>query len=229
MNQLVSVIIPVYPHYRHIKRAVNSVKKQYYKNIEIIIVVDGIEEKLDIEGCTVIYHNKNEGTYKAYETGVKASSGEFIQFLDDDDTISSRTIGYSIERMNQFNADAVTYMMSTNRRGYCDVRYGHKEIMKLWYKRSKAPTDQNLKSSLYKKEYVLKAMDLLGVKDRLFWGEDILLNKAIMSLVNIWVIDETSGYYTVHRDGTNISAIIKNEERLAQIDLVRNYLLKIPE
>lgn len=229
MNPSISVIIPVYPNYKHIRRAVNSIRKQRYKNVEIIIVVDGIKEKLNIHGCKVIYHSKNEGTYKAYETGVKESSGEYIQFLDDDDVISIATFRNAIDRMQQFKADVVTYNMSTNIYDCNDVKYGHSSIMNLWNNRAKPPTDQNLKPNLYKRDLALKAMELLNVTDYLFWGEDILLNKAIMSLCNIWVIDESIGMYVVHRDGSNVSARISNEERLAQIKLVSKYMRKIPE
>lgn len=95
---LVSVIIPTYSRPNNLVRAVESVLAQTYKNIEIIVVDDnGENTPYQIETANVLIdfvtqgkitylkHNINKNGSAARNTGIKASKGEFIAFLDDDD------------------------------------------------------------------------------------------------------------------------------------------------
>jgi len=79
-----------------LKRAIDSIKKQTYKDIEIIVVNDAPEEKelaQRIEkfikeydsSIKYILHEKNMGACVARNTGISYSRGEYIAFLDDDD------------------------------------------------------------------------------------------------------------------------------------------------
>lgn len=90
----VSVIIPVHNNEKTIKKAVESVLFQTWKNIEIICVDDGSEDKsLSIlrfyekkdSRLQVISLPHNQGTLKARKYGVQASSGRYVMFLDADD------------------------------------------------------------------------------------------------------------------------------------------------
>lgn len=104
MNEnLVSVVIPTYKRPDMVSRAVDSVLKQTYPNIEIIVVDDnGLGSECQkktyeslmpiIDNIRYIAHVENKGGSCARNTGWKNSSGEFITFLDDDDEISGKKI-----------------------------------------------------------------------------------------------------------------------------------------
>ena len=98
MSILVSVIIPTYKRSDYIVRAINSVLKQTYKNIEIIVVDDNdkndkfsflTEKKLEkyIQDRKIKYvkHLRNKGISAARNTGIEMALGDYISFLDDDD------------------------------------------------------------------------------------------------------------------------------------------------
>ncbi len=98
MDKLVSIIIPTYKGADSILISVNSVIKQSYPNKEIIVVDDngiGTKSQLETESKLQPYIKNNEIVYlkhatnkngsTARNTGIKASKGEFIAFLDDDD------------------------------------------------------------------------------------------------------------------------------------------------
>lgn len=92
---LVSVILPTYNRHELASRAVKTVLGQTYVNIECIVIddhsTDGTADHLlDIASSDsrlqIIQHIENRHVSAARNTGLKAASGEFIAFLDDDDT-----------------------------------------------------------------------------------------------------------------------------------------------
>ena len=91
---LVSVYIPTYNRLNLLKRAIESVRKQSYKNLEIIIVDDGSKdgtveylEAISKVDKRIIYFlkKKNTGACESRNIALKNASGYFITGLDDDD------------------------------------------------------------------------------------------------------------------------------------------------
>lgn len=89
---LVSVVIPTYNDADVLPRALSSVLEQSYTKTEIIVVDDcspdntsKVIQSFDDERISYIRHSKNMGGSAARNTGIQASSGEFIGFLDSDD------------------------------------------------------------------------------------------------------------------------------------------------
>ena len=85
-----SIIIPVYNVEDYIKECLDSVKNQTYKDYEVIVVDDGTKDKsMDIVKKYKVktIHQENQGLSAARNNGVKRAKGEYILFLDSDDTI----------------------------------------------------------------------------------------------------------------------------------------------
>lgn len=112
-NKFVSVIIPVYNVERYIAEAIDSVLNQSLKNIEIILVDDGSTDKsLSIceEFCLKYFNIKlikqsNSGVSTARNNGLNVASGDYIFFMDSDDTIDSEFINtsYNIAKEKDFD------------------------------------------------------------------------------------------------------------------------------
>jgi glycosyltransferase involved in cell wall biosynthesis len=88
---VVSVVIPTYNRAETIGRAIDSVLRQSYRNIEVIVVDDGSTDAtsavLARYGERIIsVEQENGGPSAARNTGVRESSGEIVAFLDSDDT-----------------------------------------------------------------------------------------------------------------------------------------------
>lgn len=116
MNSKVSIIIPTYKRSDRIKRAIDSVLSQEYKNFELIVVDDNdpsdIERKLTEEAVNeylslpyfkYIQHDHNKNGSAARNTGIKASSGDYITFLDDDDEYYPHKIGLQVQVLNNLD------------------------------------------------------------------------------------------------------------------------------
>ncbi|MFC7371388.1 glycosyltransferase family 2 protein [Fictibacillus iocasae] len=104
MNDTVSVIITSYnSDLFFLDSAVNSVIKQTYKNIEVILVDDGSSNSIskDIaekyKGKIKYIYQTNKGLPAARNTGIKSSKGNFICFLDDDDEWEPTKVERQIE------------------------------------------------------------------------------------------------------------------------------------
>ncbi len=90
-SPLISIIIPTYKREHTLKRAIDSVFSQSYKNFELIVVDDGPtnETKSLVTSydrtMTLLQHTTNQGVSCARNTGIFASRGDYICFLDSDD------------------------------------------------------------------------------------------------------------------------------------------------
>lgn len=95
MNELVSVIIPVYNGEKHISRCLESLIKQSYENIELVVIddgsTDGSEKICDYFAQTdsriIVFHLKNSGVSNARNVGIDNARGELICFVDSDDYV----------------------------------------------------------------------------------------------------------------------------------------------
>ena len=97
-----SIIIPVYNVEKYLKKCLESVFNQTYKDYEVIVVNDGTKDKsmkiVDKYEVTTIYQ-ENQGLSAARNTGVRYAKGEYILFLDSDDYIAKcllEKINYSL-------------------------------------------------------------------------------------------------------------------------------------
>jgi len=95
-NEKISVIIPSYNRYKYLLDAIDSVRDQTYKNVEIIIVNDGSTQKEyyenDLKGDIKFLHIERKNTPNwggsrpaVRNYGIEIANGEYIAFLDDDD------------------------------------------------------------------------------------------------------------------------------------------------
>ena len=118
---LVSVVLPIYNVEKYLNRCIESVVRQTYKKIEIILVddgsPDGCPKKCDDwakrDGRIKVVHKKNAGLGYARNTGIENASGEYICFFDSDDYIADDTIEKVYEAVKKENADVGIFGFST--------------------------------------------------------------------------------------------------------------------
>lgn len=97
----VSVVIPAYnAHPDDLKRAVDSVRAQTHRNWELVVVDDGSDQPVSIDGVTVI-RQENGGVSAARNRGVGAVSGDYLAFLDQDDYWHSEKLARQLVFMRQ--------------------------------------------------------------------------------------------------------------------------------
>lgn len=114
-NDKISIVIPIYKVEKYIDQCVQSVLKQTYQNLEIILVDDESPDKCP-EICVQyageddrvkVIHQKNLGLSGARNTGMQYVTGDYVLFLDSDDFLAPDYCERMIEMAKKENSDIV--------------------------------------------------------------------------------------------------------------------------
>ena len=113
MNELISIIAPIYCVEDYIHRCVDSLINQTYSNLEIILVDDGspdncgqiCEEYAKKDHRVKVIHKKNGGISSARNAGIDICKGKYIMFIDSDDYIAPTTIEHLYKDITSTGAD----------------------------------------------------------------------------------------------------------------------------
>lgn len=112
-KELISVIIPVYNTENYLQQCLESIIKQTYKNLEIIVVDDGstdksgvIADEFSLKDTRIkVIHKPNGGVSSARNTGINIANGKWIGFVDSDDTVEENYFETLINNALENNAD----------------------------------------------------------------------------------------------------------------------------
>jgi len=122
VKSLISVIVPVYNAENTIEQCVNSIIKQTYLNLEIILVNDGSKDK-SIEICQklqkednriIVIDKENEGVSKTRNKGIDIAQGEYITFVDSDDYIENNMIEILYNNIQNYDLCTCNYYAIKN-------------------------------------------------------------------------------------------------------------------
>ena len=112
-SPLISVIIPVYNVEKYLPRCLDSVVKQTYTNLEIILIDDGSTDN-SLKLCQNyaqkdkrirIFHQENQGVSAARNLGLDKATGEFITFIDSDDWVLTHYVQRLWELIQCYQTD----------------------------------------------------------------------------------------------------------------------------
>ena len=174
-DTLISVIIPIYNVEKYIKQCIESVLKQTYKKIEIILVDDGspdqcgeiCDEYVKRDERIRVIHKKNGGLSDARNKGLEMSSGEYVIFIDSDDYIAPTMIEKLFLACEKFDAQIATCFFERvegkheTREKQSELqlvtkrRYGGKELLVSLYSTTNSPIAFVAWNKLYKKDLFL--------------------------------------------------------------------------
>lgn len=110
----VSIVVPVYRAEKYLKRCVDSLRNQTYKNIEIVLVDDGSPDSCPqlCDGYAAeddrirVVHKQNGGLISAWQAGVRACSGDYLCFVDSDDWVETDMLQDMVSRLSETEEDS---------------------------------------------------------------------------------------------------------------------------
>jgi len=215
--KMVSVVIPVYKAEKHLHYCVDSLTRQDYKAMEIILVDDGSPDESGniCDSCSVkddrikVIHKKNGGVSPARNAGIDLARGDYVVFVDSDDYVEPGYIGRLVDAAEKFpNAGQVWCCFQT----VAGYNYEEKNVhCKLkdeieFYTRDQLMTLHNmwLDTMPFNKLYNLELIRhyQLRFDETLSLGEDWLFNLAyIDKLENASIIVIADPLYNYVRVG----------------------------
>ena len=128
MNDIISVIVPVYNTEKYIDKCIKSIVNQTYSNLEIILVDDGstddcprICDNWAQNDCRVrVVHKKNGGLSSARNSGLDIATGNYLAFVDSDDWVSLDLFEKVMAFFDEYSPDIVTFNCGrVNEKGEC--------------------------------------------------------------------------------------------------------------
>lgn len=239
MNDLVSIIIPVYNVELYLKSCLDSLLTQTYNNFEIIIVDDGSFDKSSSicleyskkDKRIKFINSKHIGVSNARNIGLEYANGKYISFVDPDDTLSPDYLRVLCSQIEIHNADVV----GCSRKKVT----GHNNLFIV-------ETVQNNKFISFNNEEALIKLftlkDYMGVAGKIYkrsiinnhkfnnleTGEDLEFNSRIFLNISKMIWCDTELYFYLQRD-SSLTHKKDNKLRISEFISVWMSLQNIPK
>jgi len=190
MNKLLSVIIPIYNAENYIEDCIESVLMQTYQKMEIVLVDDGSKDKSGLicdrygesDERVIVIHQENKGPMYARRAGLLVAKGEYIGFVDSDDTIEANMYERLIDVLEEESADVIHsgYVSKTQNsidfsREVIDKENAIDLLERVLLHGDITPS---IWSKVYKREYINRAFE--EVFDETIFGEDMVCLVALL-------------------------------------------------
>lgn len=113
MNELISIVVPVYNVEKYLNKCIESIINQSYSNLEIILVDDGSKDSSGImcdsyilkDKRIKVIHKENGGLSDARNAGIEIAKGEYLSFIDSDDYVHKDFIKVLYGLCIKYNSD----------------------------------------------------------------------------------------------------------------------------
>ena len=218
MDELISVIIPVYNAAPYLENCLDSVLGQTYQNIEIVIVNDGSKDGSGAiaqsyaerwPGRIKYFYQDNSGVTTARINGVTKSSGAWIGFMDADDEIEPDMYERLLGNALKYNADIshcghqtivnngerIHYFYNTGRLVRQDREEGLKELLD-------GATEPSLWNKLFKRDLLDQLINDDLMDRSIKYNEDLLMNYYLFREANSSVFADFCGYHYLARQSS---------------------------
>lgn len=224
----ISVVIPLYNAEPYIGRCLDSVLRQSYKNIEIVIVDDAsTDASLSVvqryqtqnPSVTIISHKQNKGAMMSRKDGYTAATGECLMFVDADDTLPLDAVACLVAKQQETNADIVAGNVE---KIYVD---GHKERLvenlpthATGVDMLEALLDEKVRRCLWGRLYrtsLFHEHPLINLDNMTIYEDACLLHQVVVNAHVIVTVDDT-----VYQYNENMSSVTHRVYGIQQIESI---------
>lgn len=224
----ISVVIPLYNAEPYIGRCLDSVLRQSYKNIEIVIVDDAsTDASLSVvqryqtqnPSVTIISHKQNKGAMMSRKDGYTAATGECLMFVDADDTLPLDAVACLVAKQQETNADIVAGNVE---KIYVD---GHKERLvenlpphATGVDMLEALLDEKVRRCLWGRLYrtiLFHEHPLINLDNMTIYEDACLLHQVVVNAHVIVTIGDT-----VYQYNENMSSVMHRVYGIQQIESI---------
>lgn len=236
MKPKISVLVPAYNVAPWLPDCLNSILTQTYQNLEIIVVNDGstdntesiLDRYAQMDGRIVAIHQDNAGLVAAREIGIAHATGDYVTFVDGDDTIAPDMYERLLSNALKYQADISHCGMNfVFLDGHMEPHYGTGKLLvqdnieglrELLIGERMEPS---LCTKLYAKHLVANSCLDMSVLN----NEDLLRNFTLFSRANRIVSEDFCGYQYYQRPGSMSKDSAKTLQNLKHILRARKLIL----
>lgn len=241
MAKKVSIIIPVHNSSKYLKKCIDSVLKQTYKNIEVICIENGSKDnslKILKQYKTIkTYSLKESGISLARNYGIKKAKGEYLYFLDSDDYIKENLIEELVKKLEKDKSDL------------CYAKY-----YSVYEEKNKKEKTELYTFDILNKKQIITNLHNINLGPQKLFKKEIITNNNITFPLNtkyedvyfvlkylyfsnkISMVNEYLYYYLIHSNSEtttmdsrvfDILKIIKLYEKIYDKDEIENVTVKL--
>ena len=233
MNKTVSIIIPVYNTENYLKRCVQSVLNQTYRNLEIILVNDGstdnslkiCEEYKRLDERVCVISENNRGVSHARNVGIKKANGEYLYFADSDDYLDVNSIKKMVEEIETKKCQLVVG-------GYTEIEAKNNTVLKenkwrrLQLKSNEAKRlvldEDSIGGYLWNKLFkssIIKQFNIRFDEKIYIWEDVLFVMEYLNNCCNIAIVDDVI-YTYCRREGSAVEYSKYTPKLYTQLDAI---------
>ncbi|SEL73328.1 Glycosyltransferase involved in cell wall bisynthesis [Butyrivibrio sp. ob235] len=212
-EKLVSIIIPVYNVEKYFNECIESVVKQSYRNIEIIIIEDGSSDSsvsicdnwAENDSRITVIHQEHKGVSGARNVGLDRAKGDYICFVDSDDYVTDNYIEDFVRKIEEVGSDIVFCDINTTRLPkpiysmQSDQVFSADEFRRFLYN----PFSREYVEMvvIWNKIYKRRLFDNLRFEENKIHEDEILMNNFFYTVSQMGYLAAKNYFYRYNRDG----------------------------
>lgn len=234
----VSIIIPIYKAEKYLKRCLDSVLQQTYKNIEIILVDDGSTDSCpsicdnyqEKDNRIKVIHSENYGQSVARNKGMDLASGKYISFVDADDVLAHNAIErlvtvaeqgvYDIVSGNYFRVNKEIKISSNSYSSGEINKYGSKDQRKRYNLYKTSSSFGYVWGKLYRRSFLNEHKLRFDEAKKVFMEDAVFNLKAFSFNPKYYVLNEPIYYYYIYEVSTSNK---KEDVTERALDMLKDY------
>lgn len=233
---LVSIIMPIYNASSYLMRALESIQKQTYTNLEALLINDGstdgsgqlCQEMSQADTRFRYFERHNSGVADSREYGLQNAKGDYIIHFDSDDWAETNMIEDMVEQAQEMNADVVIADFYVNRQGY-PQKYSkqmpnslepHHVLHELFRHLHGSCWNKLVKRECLNSQHAHFYQGINYCEDKLFWSQILKNNDIKIAYIN-------KAYY--HYDYSISSNSITRNYTRKTFEIRKKYIEKLQE
>lgn len=236
----VSVIVPAYNIQDYIVKCLESIANQTYKNLEVIVVDDGstdntgklADEFAENDNRFIVIHKENGGVSGARNRGIDVASGDFIGFVDGDDTIENDMYEILVNNAIKYDADISHCGYKVVKNNKETFFYGTKKVIIQDRKKGLIDLFEGtlIEPSLCNKIFKNSIVGDIRLDESIKINEDLYFNVLLFDKSKKSVFEDKSKYIYIKREGSATTSSLNDVRRVADplkvyemiVDLYKN-------
>lgn len=227
-DELVSVIVPVFNVEKYLKSCIESILNQTHNNLELILVDDGSKDNSENicdeykikDKRIIVIHKENGGVSLARNSALEIAKGEYITFVDADDSIKSTYIEDLLEMCKENKCEmAISGFANkqndniTENKNQIEKRMTSEETL------ARMLNEKNFYATVWGKIFKRQIIDKIRFNEEYKIGEDLdfvvnVLSQNVMVYINTSLIDY---YYNIREDSVTKDKYNEKWEKEIQI------------